>query len=150
VTLPVPGVRSATELRGRELRPGAGVEPAISRVKANLPTADGALLEWSRLPVPTRVACLTGARSQPCATAGPPTQAMAVASASRTHGESRCLRRCWVSSVRFERTLPSTCLLPPGYEDVEPPPGADPGHPPYEGGAAAVRGGVGWGIRIRT
>ena len=25
---------------------------------------------------------------------------------------------------------------------VEPPPGADPGHPPYEGGAAAVRGGA--------
>jgi hypothetical protein len=34
------------------------------------------------------------------------------------------------------------CLLPLGYEDMEPPPGADPGHPPYEGGAAAVRGGV--------
>jgi len=28
-----------------------------------------------------------------------------------------------------------------GDEDVEPPPGADPGHPPYEGEAAAVRGG---------
>jgi hypothetical protein len=28
-----------------------------------------------------------------------------------------------------------------GYEDMEPPPGADPGHPPYEGEAAAVRGG---------
>jgi hypothetical protein len=27
------------------------------------------------------------------------------------------------------------------YEDMEPPPGADPGHPPYEGRAAAVRGG---------
>jgi hypothetical protein len=26
--------------------------------------------EWSRLPVPTRVSCLTGAGSQPCATAG--------------------------------------------------------------------------------
>jgi hypothetical protein len=32
--------------------------------------------------------------------------------------------------------------LPLGYEDMEPPPGADPGRPPYEGGAAAVRGGV--------
>ena len=33
-----------------------------------------------------------------------------------------------------------------GYEDMEPPPGADPGHPPYEGEAAAVRGGKdrGW------
>ena len=28
-----------------------------------------------------------------------------------------------------------------GYEDMEPPPGADPGHPPYEGEAAAVHGG---------
>ena len=37
-----------------------------------------------------------------------------------------------------------------GNEDMEPPPGADPGHPPYEGGAAAVRGGVSWGIKIRT
>lgn len=49
-----------------------------------------------------------------------------------------------VSSARLERALPATstpCLLPLGYEDMEPPPGADPGHPPYEGGAAAVRGG---------
>ena len=80
-----------------------------------------------------------------------PAQAMAVGSASRTTG-SPCLRWCWVSSVRFERTLPAphAGLLPLGYEDVEPPPGADPGHPPYEDGAAAVRGGVSWGIKIRT
>jgi hypothetical protein len=48
-----------------------------------------------------------------------------------------------VSSVRFERTLSAYSarrLLPLGYEDVEPPPGADPGLPPYESGAAAVRG----------
>jgi hypothetical protein len=41
-----------------------------------------------------------------------------------------------VSSVRFERTPPSAscwCLLPLGYEDVEPPPGADPGLLPYGG-----------------
>ena len=84
---------------------------------------------------------------------GAPAQAMAVASASRTNRRSPCLRRCWVSSVRFERTLPSAscwCLLPLGYEDVEPPPGADPGHPPYEGGAAAVRGGVSCPARTRT
>ena len=31
---------------------------------------------------------------------------------------------------------------------MEPPPGADPGHPPYEGGAAAVRGGVSWESRF--
>jgi len=29
-----------------------------------------------------------------------------------------------------------------GYERSEPPPGADPGHRPYEGRAAAVRGGI--------
>ena len=49
-----------------------------------------------------------------------------------------------VSSARFERALPTSlrwCLLPLGDEDLEPPPGADPGRPPYEGGAAAVRGG---------
>ena len=79
-------------------------------------------------------------------------QAMAVASASRSTG-SPCLRRCWLSSVRFERTLPAPhagASLPLGYEDMEPPPGADPGHPPYESEAAAVRGGVSWGIKIRT
>jgi hypothetical protein len=31
---------------------------------------------------------------------------------------------------------------------MEPPPGADPGHPPYEGGAAAVRGGEATGAGI--
>ena len=36
------------------------------------------------------------------------------------------------------RPCPSTCLRTSARE---PPPGADPGHPPYEGGAAAVRGG---------
>lgn len=56
-----------------------------------------------------------------------------------------------VSSARFERALPAAsgrCLLPLGYEDMEPPPGADPGHPPYEGGAAAVRGGKATGAGI--
>ena len=33
---------------------------------------------------------------------------------------------------------------------LEPPPGADPGHPPYEGGAAAVRGGASCPARTRT
>ena len=42
--------------------------------------------------------------------------------------------------------------VPPavGCEDMEPPPGAGPGHPPYEGEAAAVRGGVSCPARIRT
>lgn len=135
--------------------PGAGVEPAIGRVKAGSPTADGALPEWSRLPVPTRVSCLTGAGSQPCATArhrrgtgasdggrfrftehrfSVLTPVLSVPGAIRTHTASAS---CW-------------CLLPLSYEDVEPPPGADPGHPPYEGEAAAVRGGVSCPARIRT
>ena len=49
-----------------------------------------------------------------------------------------------VPPVRLELTLPDSscrCLLPFGYEGSEPPPGADPGHPLYESGAAAVRGG---------
>ena len=52
-----------------------------------------------------------------------------------------------VPPVRFELTLPGAscrCLLPVGLRGLrasEPPPGADPGHPLYESGAAAVRGG---------
>lgn len=45
-----------------------------------------------------------------------------------------------VSSARLERALPATstpCLLPLGYEDPEPPPGVEPGHPLYEGEAAS-------------
>ena len=56
-----------------------------------------------------------------------------------------------VSSARLERALPATstpCLLRLGYEDMEPIPGADPGHPPYESGAAAVRGGEATGTGI--
>ena len=82
-----------------------------------------------------------------------PAQAMAVVSASRTSKGLRadagagCPRResdphCAISTLRL---LPNL-----GYEDVKPLPGADPGHPPYQGGAAAVRGGVSWGIKIRT
>jgi hypothetical protein len=53
-------------------------------------------------------------------------------------------RTCTASDLD---AVPPTKL---GYEDVEPPPGADLGHPPYGGGAAAVRGGMSWGIKIRT
>ena len=45
-----------------------------------------------------------------------------------------------VSPARLERALPTSsrwCLLPLGYEDMEPPSGVEPDHPPYEGGAAA-------------
>ena len=46
-----------------------------------------------------------------------------------------------VSPVRFERTLPpasGACLLPLGYEDVEPSSGADPDRLPYGGKVTAV------------
>jgi hypothetical protein len=65
-----------------------------------------------------------------------PAQAMAVVSASRTNGVLGGSRTRAVSDLD---AAPPTKL---GYEDVEPPPGADPGHPPYGSGAAAVRGGV--------
>lgn len=45
-----------------------------------------------------------------------------------------------VSPAGFEPALPrpsTWCLLPLGYEDSEPPPGVEPGLPPYEGEAAA-------------
>ena len=125
---------------------GAGVEPAISRVKADSPTADGA----SR----------NGAVSR-CRPGSPALQGQGHSRVRRQGtgasdgGRFRftdqqavsVLTPVLVSSVRFERTLPSASCgllvpLPWGCEDVEPPPGADPGHPPYEGGAAAVRGGI--------
>ena len=46
------------------------------------------------------------------------------------------------SRTRNRRLLKSPSLPELEYEHVEPPPGADPGHPLYESGAAAVRGGV--------
>jgi hypothetical protein len=48
--------------------PGAGLEPACADFK-DRPGCQQPTPEWSRLPVPTRVSCLTGAGSQPCATA---------------------------------------------------------------------------------
>jgi hypothetical protein len=124
-------LRAPISRNGRDAATHPGMEPS--------PGADPGLL-----PYRGRVTAVYDGKA--------PAQAMAVASASRSTG-SPCLRRCWVSSVRFERTLPSAscwCLLPLGYEDVEPPPGADPGRPPYEGEAAAVRGGVSCPARIRT
>src|SRR5215831_876240 len=49
--------------------PGAGLEPACADFK-DRPGCQQPTPEWSRLPVPTRVSCRTGAGSQPCATAG--------------------------------------------------------------------------------
>ena len=108
MTLPVPGVRSATELRGHELRSESwsrtSNQPGQSRLANRRwsplgmepsPGADPGLL-----PYKSRVTAVCDGRA--------PAQAMAVASASRTERGSPCLRRCWVSSVRFERTLRRT------------------------------------------
>jgi len=48
-----------------------------------------------------------------------------------------------VSSVRLERSQRLELVPPASWAAriLEPPSGADPDHPPYEGGAAAVRGG---------
>lgn len=46
------------------------------------------------------------------------------------------------SRTRSRRLLKPPSLPRLEYEHVEPPPGADPGRPPYESGTAAVRGGV--------
>jgi hypothetical protein len=46
------------------------------------------------------------------------------------------------SRTRNRRLLKPTSLPGVGVRAREPPPGADPGRPPYESGAAAVRGGV--------
>lgn len=48
--------------------PGARLEPACADFK-DRPGCQQPTPEWSRLPVPTRASCLTGAGSQPCATA---------------------------------------------------------------------------------
>ena len=82
-----------------------------------------------------------------------PAQAVAVVSASRTNGVSVLTPVLGVlggSRTRAASELNAAPRTKLGYEDVEPPPGADPGHSPYEGGAAAVRGGMSWGIKIRT
>ena len=130
--------------------PGAGLEPACADFK-DRPGCQRPTSEWSRLPVPTRVSCLTGAGSQPCATAGHRRKRWR---SFPLHGPpgSPCLRRCWVSSAGVGPALSaiSTLRLLPnlGYEDVKPLPGADPGHPPYEGGATAVCSGEATGTGI--
>jgi hypothetical protein len=55
------------------------------------------------------------------------------------------LGRAWDSTLDGIRTRSYTALnrarLPVAARAYEPPPGADPGRPPYGGGAATVRGG---------
>jgi hypothetical protein len=99
----------------------AGVEPAIF----GLASRRSVLLSYNRMepargieprPPPYRGGMLTVATKQ----------------ASRTLGGTRTRNHTALDRAR----LP-TC----GTSAREPPPGADPGQPPYEGGAAAVRGG---------
>ena len=63
------------------------------------------------------------------------------------------LRRqgCPRQDLNLRCTVPQTVASAAGLRGLEPPPGADPGHPPYEGGAAAVRGGeaAGQGLEPR-
>jgi hypothetical protein len=60
-------------------------------------------------------------------------------------GGHPCARRDLEPATSRLSTWP-LCQLE--YEHMEPPPGADPGHPPYESGAAAVRGGVASGAGL--
>src|SRR6516164_6078107 len=48
---------------------------------------------------------------------------------------------CPRQDLNLRCTVPQTVASAAGLRGLEPPPGADPGHPPYEGGAATVRGG---------
>jgi hypothetical protein len=89
--------------------PGAGLEPACADFK-DRPGCQQPTPEWSRLPVPTRVSCLTGAGSQPCATAG--TGASEGGRFRFTdQRESPCSRRCWVSSAGVGPALSATSTL---------------------------------------
>jgi hypothetical protein len=74
----------------------------------------------SRPQVPTRVIRLKRAKSQPCVTA--------------------FVRSAGVEPATSRLSTWPLCRLE--YEHVEPLPGADPGHPRYEGGAATVRSGL--------
>lgn len=86
-------------------------------------------MDKSRPPVPTRVSRFTRARSQPCATA-----------------RTACARRDLNPQHPASRAGLSATLE---YEHLEPPPGADPDHPPYEGGPQPWRR-PGWGTKTRT
>ena len=89
--------------------PGAGLEPACADFK-DRPGCQQPTLEWSRLPVPTRVSCLTGAGSQPCATAGTGASGDGRFRFTDQQG-SPCLRRCWVSSAGVGPALSATSTL---------------------------------------
>ena len=110
---------------------------ACCRPDASNPPRNGAVSRCRPGPLPYRgrVTAVCDGRA--------PAQAMAVFSASRTNGSLCAYAGAGCPRRESDRTVSDLDAAPPtklGYEDSEPPPGADPGHPPYEGGAAAVRG----------
>jgi hypothetical protein len=116
---------------------GTWIRTTTAGVKAQ-PTAIFLIPIESRPPVPIRASPLTGGRSQPCA-------------AALYAREELCAREDLNLHSPRGPTATSTLrvyLFRHGHPGAAP--GADPGHPPYEGGAAAVRGGVSCPARTRT
>jgi hypothetical protein len=101
--------------------PGAGLEPARACFKGR---------QGCRQPTPERTGA--PARCHPWL-AGLTRAARSLEPEASTLGGTRTRNHMALNHAR----LP-VC----GTSAREPPPGADPGHPPYEGGAAAVRGGL--------
>lgn len=132
--------------------PGAGIEPASSPSKAvrpalkrprigsprQVPTPAGRPYKGHRAAGPRgKSPSEAGTRTPDCL---PATPAAALFSLVRVLGAIRTL------TGQPLRLVP----LPLGYEDVEPPSGADPDHPPYEGGAASRARRRGWPSWPRT
>ena len=123
----VPGTRSGHwSYEGMSWAPRTRTWKLSVQSRAGLPVPPPPIA--SRHSVSSRTACFTRAGPQPCVAAR-------------------------VSPARLERALPATsrpCLLPLGYEDMEPIPGVEPGRPPYEGGAAGRAHRRGWPSWSRT
>jgi hypothetical protein len=133
----------ALPLRHIRVEPPAGTDPATSSVPRTCSAIELRRHELEEVdsnhhcrgqgPADCRYLTLHGSRRRVLPPAGHPYKGRPVVGPSGH-----------VPPVRLELTLPGPscrCLLPLGYEGSEPPPGADPGHPLYESGAAAVRGG---------
>ena len=116
---------------------GTWTRTTTAGVKAQ-PTAIFLIPIESRPPVPIRASPLTGGRSQPCAAALCTREELCAREDLNLHSPRGPQR---------PQHCASTCSA---AGTLEPLPGADPGHPPYEGGAAAVRGGVSCPARTRT
>jgi hypothetical protein len=139
---PVP-IRAASPYHGlvdadlKGVRWGTWTRTTTAGVKGQPPAIFLIPIE-SRPPVPIRASPLTGGRSQPCA-------------AALCTREELCARRGFEPPQPSRTTATSTLrvyLFRHGHPGAAP--GADPGHPPYEGGAAAVRDGVSCPARTRT